>query len=371
MTAGLRLVGDDLTGTLDAAAPFATAQAAVAVLRDPRLAEAHAGAWALDAATRAGSADTARQAALHAGALMQGAGLALRKIDSQLRGHVAEEIAATAMGGNFRNVVIAPAFPAHGRVLRQGRLYLRGDTGYRITEHDLAGDLARCGLAPRLTADARDIAGGGVFLCDAEIDADLDAIVACGRRLSPGALWCGPAGLARALAGPAPLRACPSGSVLGVIGTRDPMTRSEIDRLQARQPDAVIPVECVDAIAASIDRAAGLLKAGVSPLLTLRLAPLPAAEASAVLRRLAEAAQTLRPATLFASGGDTLAALMDAADVSRLDAEGEVAPGLPLSRIVGGGWGGVSVVSKSGAFSAAAILARLFDPKTEARREEA
>jgi uncharacterized protein YgbK (DUF1537 family) len=371
MTSTLRLVGDDLTGTLDAAAPFAKAHAPVAVLRDARLASNCTGSWALDAATRGGSANTARQAALRAGVLMQGAGLALRKIDSQLRGHVAEEIAATAQGGNFRNVVIAPAFPAHGRVMRQGRLYLRGEAGYRATAHDLAGDLARCGLAPRLTADAREIAGGGVFLCDAEVEADLDAIVACGRRLSPGALWCGPGGLARALAGPAPLRACPSGPVLGVIGTRDPVTSGEIDRLRARRADAVIPVESVDAIADSIARAARLLKAGVSILLTLRLAPLPAGEASAVLRRLAEAALTLRPATLFASGGDTLAALMDAAVVSRLDAEGEVAPGLPLSRIIGGGWDGVAIVSKSGAFSAAAILARLFDPKTEARREEA
>jgi uncharacterized protein YgbK (DUF1537 family) len=42
-----------------------------------------------------------------------------------------------------------------------------------------------------------------------------------------------------------------------------------------------------------------------------------------------------------------------------LQVEGEVLPGLPASRFMGGGWDGVRVVSKSGGFGDPDLLRRL------------
>ena len=49
----------------------------------------------------------------------------------------------------------------------------------------------------------------------------------------------------------------------------------------------------------------------------------------------------------------------------------EIAPDVPLSRIAGGRWNGVAVVSKSGAFAVGEVVARLFQPSAEKRRAQA
>ena len=59
-----------------------------------------------------------------------------------------------------------------------------------------------------------------------------------------------------------------------------------------------------------------------------------------------------RPGTLAVAGGETLRALCVALGATSLDVHGQVAPGVPRSRMVGGGWDGVEIVSKSGAFGA-------------------
>ena len=79
-----------------------------------------------------------------------------------------------------------------------------------------------------------------------------------------------------------------------------------------------------------------------------------------VLRALADAATRLRPRALFASGGDTLAALIEASGAERLDVLGEIAPGMPLLRAIGGTWNGMPILSKSGGFAGGAALQSLF-----------
>lgn len=372
MTA-LRLVADDLTGALDAAAPFARADAPVAVLRDAARAGACGGAWALDAATRDADAERAAAAARNAGALLREGAPAFRKIDSQLRGHVAAEIAATASRGGFASVVIAPAFPAQGRVTRGGRQYAHdGAEQWQPVGSDLASELMPLGLKLQPAATAAAMTGRGAFLCDAESDADLAAIVAAGRALAPPVLWCGSAGLARALAGRMPPQcALPAGPVLALIGSRHRIAVAEVDRLVDRQPDVVRAIADPAAIAVAVAYAGRRLRAGQSAVLALRLPALAPAEASEVLRRLAQASAALSPASLFASGGDTLAALFDAVGAERLDCLGEIAPGVPLSRIAGGCWNGVAVVSKSGGFAAGDVLASLFDHEMEKKRVQA
>ncbi len=306
---------------------------------------------------------------------MRGAAIAFRKIDSMLRGHAAAEIAATAAGGSFASVVVAPAFPAQGRVTRQGRQYARADGGWTPVALDLPAALRAelpASLALWLAAAAGSIADSGCFLCDAESDADLAAVVAAGRRLAPPVLWVGSAGLARALAGDATRRcAPPPGPLLAVVGSRHTVAIGEIDRLRARGEAAIAPIAAAEEIAGAVERADRALRGGNSAVLALRLPDLPSPQAATKLRALASACASLHPAALFASGGDTLAALMDATRAGRLDCRGEIAPGVPLSQIVGGCWNGLAVVSKSGGFAAGNVLAQLLDPERERKRAQA
>jgi D-threonate/D-erythronate kinase len=66
-----------------------------------------------------------------------------------------------------------------------------------------------------------------------------------------------------------------------------------------------------------------------------------------------------RPGTLVVAGGETLRALCMALDAEGLVVDGEIAAGVPASRLLGGRWDGLRVVSKSGAFGDQELLARL------------
>ncbi len=65
------------------------------------------------------------------------------------------------------------------------------------------------------------------------------------------------------------------------------------------------------------------------------------------------------PATLFATGGETLRSVCESLAATALVVQGEFAPGVPVSELVGGRWAGVTVISKSGAFGEEALLHRL------------
>ena len=66
-----------------------------------------------------------------------------------------------------------------------------------------------------------------------------------------------------------------------------------------------------------------------------------------------------RPGTLLVSGGETLRSLCQALGTRRLDVEGQLIPGAPVSRMVGGLWDGVLLISKSGSFGDDELLLRI------------
>ena len=56
-----------------------------------------------------------------------GRALLFKKIDSDLRGHVGEEVSAAMDASRARIAIVAPAFPAMGRTVEHGML--------RVTRH--------------------------------------------------------------------------------------------------------------------------------------------------------------------------------------------------------------------------------------------
>src|SRR5918999_419173 len=177
----VRIIADDLTGALDAAAPFAAAAGSLPVLWDAGGGKACAGSFALDTESR--EAETGALAA--ALAEIAPADIAVKKIDSLLRGCTVQEIALCLRSGRFANAVIAPAFPAQQRITRGGRQHWRksSDEPWQAVACDLAGGLRSEGIDLRRAADVGALRGRGFFLCDAEVEADLHALVDAGRHL--------------------------------------------------------------------------------------------------------------------------------------------------------------------------------------------
>ena len=328
----LRLLADDLTGALDSAAPFAAVGGAIPVRwRDGG---SEIGDAAFDSETRDVARGDACATVARLARHLIGADLAFKKLDSCLRGHPAAEVAAASLAGRFRTVVVAPAFPAQGRVTRGGRQLVRDGAGWRDSGVDLARELAAEGLTVR---HGRPEPDGGLYLCDAADDADLTRIAAS-PALAPPVLWCGSAGLARALAGPtaqlALAEALPSPRLL-VVGTAHPATLAQMERLGT--PPRDVRIARVDLPPHS-----------------------PKADARAALERLmASLAADPRPGSALVIGGETLLCLATALDARALSVEGELAPGLAAARFTGGRWDGLPVVSRSGGFGAPALLSNL------------
>ncbi|MFF4480577.1 four-carbon acid sugar kinase family protein [Streptomyces sp. NPDC001520] len=144
--------------------------------------------------------------------------LVLKKIDSLLRGNVAAEIAALAEGG--AGVVLAPALPIAGRVVRSGVVHIGGvalheGAAWRAETVPPPASVSQAlgGLPtaliplttvraspPALSAALRAaVAAGRVAICDAETDADLDAVVKASLAEGPRIRLVGSGGLAVAL----------------------------------------------------------------------------------------------------------------------------------------------------------------------------
>ncbi|MEU9790084.1 four-carbon acid sugar kinase family protein [Streptomyces sparsogenes] len=217
----LLAVADDLSGAAETAAGLAsrTTRSRV-VLVGTAAAPRHPGeATVLDLDSRRLSAAEAARSVRAALALSPSDDtLVLKKIDSLLRGNIAAEVAALAAGG--AGVVVAPALPAAGRPVRGGVVHL-GATPLHRTDawraepgppprsvQDALGP-ARTALIPLtavrasrrtlLSALRAALAEGRVAVCDAETDADLDAVVEAALADGPATRLVGSGGLAAAL----------------------------------------------------------------------------------------------------------------------------------------------------------------------------
>ena len=347
------ILADDLTGALDAAAPFASRSEPVGVVWGT--AETR-GNFAIDSESRQIPPAWAARRVAESLPRLAGCSVAFKKIDSLMRGNTMIELIACCAADRFASIVIAPAFPQQGRVMRGGRQFVNDGAGaWRPVDADIATSLARAGCTPRVLGRGEPPKGAGVFICDSETDEDLRQ-VAASEPAQP-ILWCGTAGLARALRRSAEGDCRPSrGPVLIVVGSRHPVSLGQIARLRA-DSDAVIAVQDAQCIAGPLQEIGHRLATGRDAALVFAAPPLPAHAAAALYRAaFARLSALPAPGTLVAVGGDTLFRLCGALGASRLDAAGEWSPGIAVSRFADGAWGGTDMISKSGAFGADDLL---------------
>jgi D-threonate/D-erythronate kinase len=204
---GAYVIADDFTGACDTGVLFRSAGVSVSVELDAaefahsprpeRLGNILGPVKVIVTDTRTMEPDVAAAVAESMGRSIRelGASHAYQKIDSTMRGNVGAEIEALLAGLGRTTAVLCPAFPAMGRTIRQGILFVDGkpvtQTQYardprNPIDADALADIVHA-TAPELDvvavtrdalAAAIDSASGGhlVLVVDAETDADLDEI---------------------------------------------------------------------------------------------------------------------------------------------------------------------------------------------------
>ncbi len=407
MPAGWLILADDLTGAADCAIAFAKRGMESIVSWGDGM-DRTAPVLSVDVDSRRFAAAAAVERQLAAQAAHWRPGLRFyKKIDSTLRGQPIAELAAqlavlpVAEGRRTPLAVVAPAFPATGRVTLDGRVMvgdlpleqtplwardhsyesahlpsILGDAGLAA---DVIGlEVIRSGTAA-VTLRLQDAArrGFAAVVCDCTTEADLQVVAAASLRLSEDVVWVGSAGLAGALAAlespeilPSPPLPSRAGGVLVVVGSL-----AESSRAQARllvedgvvdyvpvAPETLLAGSEHPAWASAFERLSGKLAQGGDVLLEIALAPDPDLAKGAMLAaRLAEMVDQVAPsiAALVATGGDTACALLSRMGVHGIRLLDEVEPGVPLGLTLCGR--SIPVVTKAGGFGDAATLRRCLD----------
>lgn len=327
MTTPIIIIADDLTGALDSAAPFASRGLRVRIaLGVDAIGEAAAAApdvLAIDTSSRALAAPLAAariEAAWNAAKPMSPR-LVMKKVDSRLKGEVAAETAALLAASGRASAIVCPAVPEQGRTVTGGRLTGRGvDAPIAVAD--------RFGGLPCECPDAAD--GAGLEAIARAILAAPDRIAAVGARGLAAAL-------ADLIAGPPIDERVPSPVLPMVIavGSTDPITQAQVERLRLDFPQVELatprtPVMLLSAAGPAISRFGR----------------------EAVARVHATSARTI-----FCSGGDTAAAVMDALEARQLVVEHELCRGIPVARIEGAD--GLRLITKSGGFGDPDVLSRI------------
>lgn len=336
------IIADDLTGALDSAVAFASRGLRVIAVRDisgfePALTQG-VDVLALATGTRERSrADAVARVEAFARPVVGWADIVFKKVDSRLKGHVAAEVNTVARLFGLESALIAPAIPDFGRYSRNGVL-----EGSGIAEPiNILSRFADLDLPIQVP----DVASPG----------DFDTILASG---SNGRLLVGARGLASALAerlaGPAQALAqtLPEPLVF-TIGSRDPITLAQVAMLRecedievAEAPNGLVTSTTGGARAALVQMTPGIAPVD-SDTATRRFAAGLAAWCEGAL-----------PSTIIASGGETGDSLLDQLGVGLLNVEGELLPGIPLSRFDYNGHS-VALVTKSGGFGSPDTLLQL------------
>lgn len=372
--AELVVVADDLTGAADTGAQFARGGRRVLVRFAPGALPVadvavlstnsrYLNKKAAAAAVRAAVEELSRAAAPR---------WIYKKVDSTLRGHPAAELDAVSQTWPSEPVLVAPAFPAQGRTVRNGRLWVGGvaleesEFGVEAGSGDLRavfGDAEYMGLEA-LRGDEgalrRLLRARGRVVADAETEEDLARLarvaVEEGFRV-----FCGSAGLALALEDrlnlPAskPVGLCSgAGPLLVVVGSRSAVSTAQVKAL------AVPPVllaaateskKAAEVLADTLSYRAAVLQSGGGDW------PQGAAAVAAALgQTVARTAAIRRPGALVLTGGDTALAVCRALGASSLWLDGEVERGLPRGRLADGPYAGLPVVTKAGGFGGEAAL---------------
>jgi len=390
------LLGDDLSGVLEAGAAF-KAQGWRVVL-PLVLSEAVVEPGTLRLVTT----ESRNLAAGEAAAVVRqvvaqgrdsGQKLLFKKIDSTLRGPLSAEIGAIVTELAPPLIVVCPANPAAGRTVRHGVLQVHdvplADTDFRhdprwparesrVREHLLAGGVTVAGelrLAElrhdAATAIQRLLAAGTVVLSDAVATDDLVRLVHAVRAVVPEALFVGSGALAavvahqRSVPGVAHVPQPAVQSLLIFSGTHHPATHRQLDLL-ARTSGVRVHDHCVgrDDLATGVAAVAAAYRERTLAAVRLGAVGHQGEETSA--RLMAAAAEfaialdaDVHPKAWFVTGGETAWQVCHALKGTALEVLSEIEPGVVVSTLSRATAAPCTLITKPGGFGDEKVLYRV------------
>jgi uncharacterized protein YgbK (DUF1537 family) len=393
-TPALRVLADDLTGACDMAA-------ALLPWPDDVFVEAYEGGGPLPARglrvsntqSRTLPAGAARAAVARAVAMMERRPdeIVVKKIDTALRGHLGAELDTLMTVIGAEEGFVLPAIPEVGRTTVGGiqriegvpvhetvfandplhpiddarvGVHLEREGGRRSRTLALADVRVREALVTAITDGRR--AGCGVFVCDAEVDADLDrALDVLLERPRPLVL-AGSLGVGRALR----RRLVPNGGgrprdavrkhtagILVVIGSLHPMARAQADAVA--EPEAVHEVGAGGRATDVVPPLAARLARGEIAVLRTPVETVPATASvllAAVGALVCACVAACPPGALVLVGGETAHAVLAAVRQPWIRVIRELGPLIVGGELVGGALAGTPIVTKGGSSGDAASL---------------
>lgn len=323
-------LADDMTGALEVGAKFSGAGIETIVSAEPVIVTG-ATAVVLDTETRHVDAETA---ASEIRRFVEASGgfaprLIYKKTDSTLRGNIAAELRAlAALFPNWR-IGYAPAYPALGRQVIGGDLYVHGRP---VSESEFAMDA----LNPVGTSSVAALLGTD-FACtvfDGETDAHLAESAQAILADPAMRIAAGPGGLAEVLAAQvdvprrAKLQLPLVRTCLIMNGSRHPCSAAQVRNFSA--PGWQVICAAVDQSWAAADVARANAKYAV------------------------EQVALHRPDALFVIGGDTAFAVARELGFPVMSPIAEVVPGVPVTRIAD-----LILITKAGGFGGPDVIARV------------
>jgi D-threonate/D-erythronate kinase len=338
------ILADDLTGACDSAAAFLRHGHTARVCLTPNP-EAPETVWVHHTASRDLSPTAAARAVTHSAHTLPTTPIIFKKVDSSGRGNIAAELLAAREAFSCDLIVLAPAFPAAGRIVRCGILQITDITSQNISvslaalfpehEHHRIGKVSKPAQLPTLYAAGKDI-----LLCDATTDADLEALTQAASKLPARILWAGSAGLAKALAAQHPAdqphqqpRAPQAGGTLVIAGTTHNVTQLQLQHL--------LSTPNVTAITLDTQVPNGSAR---------NVLQIPCAEGDAARIRALWHRMSPKPSALVLTGGDTAALILQALHAEAILLHGELSPGIPWGTLQSGLAHNCIVITKSGGF---------------------
>ena len=410
----LGVIADDLTGACDVGAQFRKHGLKTVILIDSRSVTDLKSAFDVIVAnteTRNLPPQDAYRGVRETVRLLQqnNVRIVYKKIDSTLRGNVGTEIAAVLDELNIDAALITPAFPSQKRTVINGRLLVDGipieKTEYAydplspidvsrisaLMKREIGEEIGEITLhkirrdVNSIVEEARRIIKKGIriIVADAELQSDLERIAKASAFLD-NILLCGSAGLASAYAyqlAVQPRILIVSGSVNSVTLDQIEMVIKKInagviepdlheiirntDKLddasnnlaeQARkiideEKDIIIRLARSKSLILEIQKAGynlGMDKLEVANLLL-----------SVLSRAVKKILSMYNFDKLILIGGDTSIKVLNALGAKEVAIEGEVLPGIPIGRIIGGEWDGMKIITKAGGFGDRYTLVRI------------
>ena len=395
----LGIIADDLTGAMDSSSHFASLGLSTAVILDSSF-PLTADVVVINTDSRADNVNTAREKIRQAVKRLTGR-IVYKKIDSALRGNIGVELREIIEGLAAEKVIVAPAFPAVGRTTRGGTMLV---DGIGVAETQFASDPVspvkeshipsllehsiQCpiGCVPVEHIDAgpealyHEIIGMSqvILVCDVIAQPQLNCIAKAAALAKGCWLLCGSGGLSRELhflltRVPVVRKTLPSnllpGPVLAVVGTRNqvtagqlleardklglPILNLEVERIKQKDISPAVVVQIVDEADRLLSQGRGL---AISSVFSQYVATLQQSVAATMAEVVVAILASRKFAGVFLSGGDIATEVCRRLSVSAILVHGEIEPGVPAGKLIGGQNQGIRIVTKAGSFGTETAL---------------